>query len=118
MILKKDPIASLQNLTEEKIKFTDFLKQRENDCWTKKWQDFYLLHSILRQKNWVKPRRIRRFSEMIHEYQRRVESSRMPGAGTEYKTYLESHGWNFCFPTHEWPSLLGNTVQLNELSKI
>lgn len=50
MILKKDPIASLHNLMEEKTKFTDFLKQRENDHWTKKWH-IYLLLSIPRQKN-------------------------------------------------------------------
>lgn len=50
MIFKKDPIASLHNLTEEKTKLTNFLKQRENDYWTKKWH-VYLLWSILTQKN-------------------------------------------------------------------
>lgn len=89
---------------KEKPKFMGSLKQRENYHWTKKWHNIYLWWSILRQKKWEKLERIR-FTEMIHEYPTHEESSHMPGAGTECKTFLESHGWNnFVFPCMNGPS--------------
>lgn len=41
MILEKDPITSPHNLTEEKTKFTDSLKQRENDHGTMEWHNIH-----------------------------------------------------------------------------
>lgn len=43
IMILKDSVALLHNLMEEKTQFPDFLKQRENGHWTKKWHKIYLL---------------------------------------------------------------------------
>lgn len=50
IMVRKDSIVSLHNLMEEKTKFPNFLKQRENGHWTKKWHKIYLLWSIQKKK--------------------------------------------------------------------
>lgn len=107
VILEKDPITSLHNLTEEKTKFTDSLKQRENDHGTMKWHNIHHMTEKLGKA--------RKNKKVYCDNQ---SASKAWGIISHAMSWQSGESWlkQFCFSKHKWPFLPFRAIRFTSVS--